>query len=316
MCRKWGGWLRQSIKLVDLFRYNTNCRYALAEFPSLNKLTLKKDFNTLTVDEGKKFYQLLKENSDRHYKVAQVLSNDELSEYGIAISHLILSLEESVKALFVFFHSEGFDIKRIKGINRLLNSHIPRHMMIKLLDLHSTLIKHFYNSLLKNEKFRKYEALLKMQLDEEKLGYIVKLNEEDALKEISLIMEALKIDQPIEEKKNVLDTYSENNEKFRLFLGMADMYKECGFYVDYDERVFNEIKLDKKEYECFFEATSYYRSNLFSIISYYCELNVAGKKVMPTLISKFIPVNNIIELFNLDKDDFKKYYKKMKELKR
>lgn len=62
-----------------------------------------------------KSHMTILENSDRHFIVAEKIY--EMKDfYGIAISHLILSTEELVKALIIYLEGEGLHLRSIKGI--------------------------------------------------------------------------------------------------------------------------------------------------------------------------------------------------------
>lgn len=65
---------------------------------------MPKSFLEISKQECLNNYQKLIDNSVRHFKVAEIIFNNE--EYGIAISHLILGTEELVKAFILYLEEK------------------------------------------------------------------------------------------------------------------------------------------------------------------------------------------------------------------
>ncbi len=68
--------------------------------------------------------KLALENSKRHYQCAIRLN--EADELGVAVSHLVLSVEEAIKAVFLYMKGLGIPIRQ-EALNDFLYKHKPRH---------------------------------------------------------------------------------------------------------------------------------------------------------------------------------------------
>lgn len=67
--------------------------------------------------------KLVMENAERHYRCANHLH--EICEFGMAQSHLVLSLEEAIKSVFLYFKGLGIPIRQ-NILSDLLKKHKPR----------------------------------------------------------------------------------------------------------------------------------------------------------------------------------------------
>jgi len=83
--------------------------------------------NNLTKERYKQGYELVLENAETHLFIASKIA--ETSNYGIAISHLILSLEELAKAAKLKIKSIDNSIK-IKNLNEHFYKHAVKHVAI------------------------------------------------------------------------------------------------------------------------------------------------------------------------------------------
>lgn len=83
--------------------------------------------NNLTKERYKQGYELVLENAETHLFIASKIA--ETSNYGIAISHLILSLEELAKAAKLKIKSIDNSIE-IKNLNEYFYKHYTKHKAI------------------------------------------------------------------------------------------------------------------------------------------------------------------------------------------
>lgn len=81
------------------------------------------------------------------FKNAKQLRNDAFliakgnKSYSSATSLLILSSEETIKAILVLLHSEGFQVYRIEGAKKFFADHKIRHQLAQLIELTSGIIE-------------------------------------------------------------------------------------------------------------------------------------------------------------------------------
>ena len=66
-------------------------------------------------------------NANKHIEVADKLQIS--SEYGLAISHLIIGSEEIVKALILHMDSVGFNFRQVKGLQSIFDNHKLRYFI-------------------------------------------------------------------------------------------------------------------------------------------------------------------------------------------
>jgi len=83
--------------------------------------------NNLTKERYKQGYELVLENAETHLFIASKIA--ETSNYGIAISHLVLSLEELAKAAKLKIKSIDNSIE-IKNLNEYFYKHFTKHKAI------------------------------------------------------------------------------------------------------------------------------------------------------------------------------------------
>jgi AbiV family abortive infection protein len=106
------------------------------------------EFNNLTQEQAEEGFRLCADNADIHYEMAALIAKE--GHYPMANSHLILSMEEAVKAIFLFlkyinnevnidvkkmfkkhqhkheFARDSYDVFHIKGIEfieQIINAH-------------------------------------------------------------------------------------------------------------------------------------------------------------------------------------------------
>lgn len=83
-------------------------------------------FNNLSPKKSKDLNKPIFLNAIRLRNDAVYLAEDK-SSYSTATSLLILSLEETIKGLIVFLHSEGYPIYKSKRVSKIFIDHKTRH---------------------------------------------------------------------------------------------------------------------------------------------------------------------------------------------
>ena len=83
---------------------------------------MAKSFKDLSPEKSKIFYPFILENALVLKKDAKLLVAVNQS-YSTATSLLVLSLEETIKSIMVFLHSEGYKVYESKKLSNLFNYH-------------------------------------------------------------------------------------------------------------------------------------------------------------------------------------------------
>ena len=78
--------------------------------------------------ECSKIYINVKNNANELFAVSEILSKG--TYYGKAISNLILGVEEYIKCFLIFLEGHNFELRKIKGVNKIFNSHYARHSIL------------------------------------------------------------------------------------------------------------------------------------------------------------------------------------------
>lgn len=182
-----------------------------------------KNFMTLSKKECLVVYQQILLNADSHYNNALVLAENK--SYGSAMSFLILSMEETMKAFVLYMDGSGFQFRQnVKGIDNLFNNHqlrYPLAMFLSILHIFIQDLKALFHRIRSNP-----DEILELEKRQEELkpkvmGYLIN-------KLQIIILEV-------------------------AWFSNAEIYRQDGFYVDYsdglksplsaNENQFNDVKL-------------------------------------------------------------------------
>lgn len=174
-----------------------------------NKNRMSVKFINLSSEKSKGLNELIYQNAVRLKNDATYLAKDKNS-YSTATSLLILSLEETIKSLIVFLHSEGYPIYKSKRISKIFSHHKTRHDFAIFIE---TINAIFILSTVCRKGFENR----KKQSEELKSK---SLNSEDLLKGFGILWELIE---------------SIFNDKI---IKNFDDYKNNGLYVDYIDRLF------------------------------------------------------------------------------
>lgn len=181
-----------------------------------------KSFVTISTKECLRVYKEILKNSDRKWESGKKLA--EIQEFGGAISLAIISNEELIKALIIFFDGNGFNFRNIKGINTLFKNHQLRYLVAYAMFA----IGSFGDDIVKLiEGLRKNPQLIEA---------IIKNYKEDKTQFKNWIFDYL------EKKLNSLA------EEFDWF-SRIDMFRQDGFYCDYKNQLKNPIEISENEYQ-------------------------------------------------------------------
>ena len=166
------------------------------------------------------------ENAERHLRCATHLSK--IKEFGVAQSHLILSVEEAIKALFLCFKGLGMPIRQ-KKLNNLLTKHKPRHEIGTLLYIIFTMAIWFINTIkTANEKAEHKTEQEALQIRNQTFQKIIVDLQKSASSDNSMT-EINRLVLPLKE-----------------WWETAGQKKEVGFYVDFQYGKWSSPNLIKK----------------------------------------------------------------------
>lgn len=144
------------------------------------------------------------------YKNAQKLKRDALliakhnKSYSTAISLIVLSSEEVIKAILVLLHSEGYNVYKIPDAKKFFSDHKVRHELAKLLEI----VNGFIESGIQYEKNEK--------------SNIKKFQNEEWNNIFNFIVDA----------KNAMQPFLKTGNRMKL-LEQFNITKNKGLYTDY-----------------------------------------------------------------------------------
>ena len=159
-------------------------------------------------------------NNARQLKRDAILIAETNKSFSSSSSILVLSTEETIKAILVFLHSQNYKVYNFKGSKKLFTQHTIRHDIAKFLELISRIFK----------MFEKYEEVNKS---------LIKTNVKWFNELVNGAYTFLNTIIPLLEAGS---KYFEI-EKF-------DNYKKKGFYVDYENNVLvPKVEINATEYK-------------------------------------------------------------------
>lgn len=233
-------------------------------------------FLQLSQKECSNLYKSIIDNSERHFKIAKILSKHQ--EYGAAVSHLVLGAEEMVKALVVYYDGLGLRIRSVKGIKGFFQSHKPRHLFSSMFVMMTYSLK---------STMQLFQSYKQIKIDTDCSG-----NKLNAI-EMAMMTNEFDIAETVKafwenEGKNYLDRIGRELD----FWEDADNYKMKGFYVDYNGVLETPEDISRDEYQIALKTTNYFRNECMNIINATKDLE---QKEREQLITEF----NKKEFYNL-----------------
>lgn len=157
-------------------------------------------------------------NAEAKYKDAITLAN--ISSYGSATSHLIISMEETMKAIVVYLDGNGFEFRmRVKGIKGLFENHQLRYFLAIALSVLNIFVQDF---ILLIERIKKDKNVI----------LNIKFDDADFQKQINYYI--------IEKTKSIMNEV--------VWFSNADIYRQDGFYVDYSDEIKTPLSISNDEF--------------------------------------------------------------------
>ncbi len=157
-------------------------------------------------------------NAEKKHSDGLILAKN--NSYGMAISSLILSLEENMKAVILFLDGNGFEFrKRVKGIKNLFINHklrYPMGLVLSGFNIFGKDLIDFINKIALNPTIIK--------------GFNINETEWESL--------ALKY---------ILKKINQLNEEI-IWFSNAEYLRQDGMYVDYDNVIKTPLSIDEKDF--------------------------------------------------------------------
>ncbi|MGD0711485.1 MAG: AbiV family abortive infection protein [Bacteroidales bacterium] len=177
-----------------------------------------KSFTNLSQTECIEAYKAILANADRLYNDAKFLS--EKSSYGTSISLLILSAEESIKALILIMDGYGLQLRNnIKGLNKIFLNHKLRYPVVLILSCFHVI-----------------------SLD-------LKFMYENYLQEPHTIAKCVKGEKLVDDKFRLflIKKINEIINEIKWFSN-AEVKRQIGFYVDYRDGIISPLQITENDF--------------------------------------------------------------------
>lgn len=198
-----------------------------------------------------------------HKKSAETLSEN--GDFGIPVSHLILSTEQSIIGILLYLQHLGMNIRNIAGVHMFFTDHIIKHRLATMISLMYPMLKLFMGFVHKTkEKIHNPDAQIKYS-EEEK----------------ALISKDEKIIQNIfKDLPEMMDWWED-----------ANMHKNKGFYVDYTDSIETPMEVSESEYRRAFIIVNNFQKQISEIVSYFEKATEDDKK----------EIKNNSKIYDIDK---------------
>jgi AbiV family abortive infection protein len=191
--------------------------------------------------ECKSAYEKAVQSALRHR--IKGVSSAASSDYGMAISHLILGTEELSKGILFYFQALEVDVKNVPKVHLFFTDHIIKHRLAVFVHTMFAVIKPF-------------------------MGMVYKIREElhNPNAEVNYTETEKAFMNKDEEKIKVL---------FSDIPGMFDWWDEAnikkneGFYVDYTTKLISPQDITKPEFDVALKLTDEFREKIDELISYF-----------------------------------------------
>lgn len=200
-----------------------------------NLLKLLSDEECL--DASKKAFS----TADLHKKSAQTLSKE--GDFGIPVSHLILSTEQTVIGILLYLQNLGMNVRNVSGVHMFFTDHIIKHRLATMICIMFPVLKLFMSFIHKTkEKLHNPETLIDYSEDEKAL----------------ISKDEKKIQHLFKDLPEMLDWWDEANAQ-----------KNKGFYVDYSEGLGTPMEVTELEYNRAFIIVDNFQKQISEILSYF-----------------------------------------------
>lgn len=178
---------------------------------------------TPTNESCKKGAEFSLSNAKKHFKSAEILAENKL--FGPAQSHLVLGGEAAIKSIMLSLRGVGLGVKQ-GTLKEILSQHTPRHNW--------AIVFLLMNELLGDEGKQELTNLIE-NAPQDHFGKIPVVDKFI----ISLGKESVKV---IEQ-----DNYKESFNPIMYWWATAELKKQKGFYIDYDDKKWStpdEVSVD------------------------------------------------------------------------
>jgi AbiV family abortive infection protein len=181
-----------------------------------------KTFITMSKKDCLVYYKEVLQTSESNWKSSLLLA--EAGQFGNAMSMAIISSEELVKALIILFDGKGFEFRRVRGMDALFANHQIRYVI-------------------------QYAMLAINIFMEDFKTYFLKFSE-DPVKGMAFFngLQAKDINMVSQVEKYGLEIFQRLATEFQWF-SMVDIYRQQGFYSDYEDQLKTPIKIDADTYQ-------------------------------------------------------------------
>lgn len=214
---------------------------------------MKKERNLLKLisdeeclDASKKAFS----TANLHKKSAETLAKEGL--YGVSVSHLILSTEQSVIGVLIYLQHLGTDVRNIAGVHKFFTDHIIKHRLATVISLMYPMLKLFMGILQKTRE--------RLHNPDAKIEYT---EEEEAL----MSKDEKKIQNIFKDLPEMLDWWED-----------ANMQKNNGFYVDYSESLKTPFEVSELEYKRAFIIVDNFQKQISDTVEYFERASEEDKK--------------------------------------
>lgn len=219
------------------------------------------NFLTISKAECEAAYKVILNNSDQKWETSELIANS--GDYASACSLSIISLEELVKALIVFFDGQGFNFRNIKGMNAIFRNHRIRYFLLFFL---------YAMGLLNDELVKLISKIIKKPP-----SVLSRYNESIVWKKGYKSNIEKYILQKADELRIEIERFSK-----------VDALRQASLYTDYDDGLKTPVTFSNEDYEILHYRLSKAREVGKSIISSFAYNDEDTIKSIETLKRDFV----------------------------
>lgn len=188
------------------------------------------------------------ESAKIHKDTAEIISK--AGHYGIPVSHLILSTEQSVSGIIIYAQHFGFDLKNIRGMHLFFTDHIVKHNFARLVSTTYPFIEFMMELVAKARD--QISGRIKITGSEETIV-------REAKKEGIALFKTL---------PEMLDWWDN-----------ANIQKNKGFYVDYSNSIETPMQVTEDEYLVAHRIVENFQNQILQIVQYLESIPEENKEV-------------------------------------
>ena len=167
-------------------------------------------------------YREVLQTSESNWRSGILLS--EAGQFGNAMSMGIISSEELVKALIILFDGKGFEFRKVQGMDVLFANHQIRYVIQYAMLVLNIFMEEFKTYI---QKFREDPVIGMAFFDG------LKANDVNLLSQL---------------EKYGIEMFERLSSEFQWF-SKVDLYRQQGFYSDYEDQLKTPIRVDAETYQ-------------------------------------------------------------------